>query len=113
MMGSSSARSAEVTVVMLTRLTLTACAGPARVGRSRALGSERVSTATEKMLSEGLPQIAVDTFARYEKRLREGEQGVVRESEIEPLEELPDAAELPDPDPAVLDRVVVLKLNGG
>jgi UTP--glucose-1-phosphate uridylyltransferase len=72
-----------------------------------------VSAAVEKMRREGLPQIAVDTFAHYERRLREGEQGTLPESELEPLEDLPDAAELPAGGEEQLDRVVVLKLNGG
>jgi UTP--glucose-1-phosphate uridylyltransferase len=65
------------------------------------------------MRAEGLPEIAIETFAHYEQLLRSGEQGVIRESEIEPLTELPDASELPEGDGAALDQVVVLKLNGG
>ena len=65
------------------------------------------------MRREGLPDAAVETFAYYEKRLREGEQGLLAESEIEPLDELPEAGELPEGGGEALDRVVVLKLNGG
>jgi UTP--glucose-1-phosphate uridylyltransferase len=72
-----------------------------------------VSAAVEKMRREGLPEIAIETFAHYERRLREGEKGMLPESEIEPLEDLPDADELPAGGEEVLDRVVVLKLNGG
>jgi UTP--glucose-1-phosphate uridylyltransferase len=72
-----------------------------------------VSAAVEKMRREGLPEIAIDTFAHYEQRLREGESGVLPESEIEPLVDLPDARELPAGGEQFLDRVVVLKLNGG
>jgi UTP--glucose-1-phosphate uridylyltransferase len=72
-----------------------------------------VSAALDKMRAEGLPEIAVETFAHYEQLLREGEQGTIRESEIEPLAELPDASQLPPADGAALDEVVVLKLNGG
>jgi UTP--glucose-1-phosphate uridylyltransferase len=72
-----------------------------------------VSAAVEKMRAEGLPEIAIETFARYEQRLREGEEGLIRESEIEPLADLPDATGLPESDGAVLDQAVVLKLNGG
>ena len=72
-----------------------------------------MSAATEKMREEGLPDVAVETFAHYEQLLRDGDQGVIRESEIEPLDSLPDARELPPADEAVLDQVVVLKLNGG
>ena len=72
-----------------------------------------MSAAEEKMRSEGLPDAAVETFVVYEQRLRDGEQGMLPESEIEPLEELPEATELPAGDGEALDRVVVLKLNGG
>jgi UTP--glucose-1-phosphate uridylyltransferase len=72
-----------------------------------------VSAAVEKMRAEGLPEIAVETFAHYEQLLREGDQGLLRESEIEPLTDLPDATQLPEPGDAALDQAVVLKLNGG
>jgi UTP--glucose-1-phosphate uridylyltransferase len=65
------------------------------------------------MRAEGLPEIAIETFAHYEQRLRQGEHGMLAESSIEPLEELPDATELPPADGAALDQAVVLKLNGG
>jgi UTP--glucose-1-phosphate uridylyltransferase len=72
-----------------------------------------VSDATDKMRREGLPDIAIDTFARYEDRLRAGEQGLVPESEIEPLAEVPPLSELDEGDASAIERVVVLKLNGG
>jgi UTP--glucose-1-phosphate uridylyltransferase len=72
-----------------------------------------VSDATDKMRREGLPDIAIDTFARYEDRLRAGEQGLVPESEIEPLAEVPSLSELDEGDASAIERVVVLKLNGG
>src|ERR671922_269959 len=99
MSGRRSARSASVTVA-ITRRKL-----QRRIGR--------VSAAVDKMRREGLPEIAVETFAHYERRLREGEQGMLPESDLEPLEDLPDAAELPSGGEAELDRVAVLKLNGG
>jgi UTP--glucose-1-phosphate uridylyltransferase len=72
-----------------------------------------VSAATEKMRAEGLPEIAIDTFAHYEQRLREGEQGMLPEAELEPLSDLPSSADLPEADGSALGQVVVLKLNGG
>jgi UTP--glucose-1-phosphate uridylyltransferase len=72
-----------------------------------------LSAAVEKMRREGLPEIAIETFAQYERRLREGEEGTLPESELEPLEDLPDAAELPERGDEAIARVVVLKLNGG
>jgi UTP--glucose-1-phosphate uridylyltransferase len=72
-----------------------------------------VSAATEKMEREGLPPIAIDTFAHYEEPLRAGEQGMLPESELEPLTDVPGIDDLPEPDPSALERAVVLKLNGG
>jgi UTP--glucose-1-phosphate uridylyltransferase len=72
-----------------------------------------VSEATEKMRREGLPEIAIRTFAHYEELLRAGDEGTLPESELEPLDEVQGTDELPDADPADLERAVVLKLNGG
>jgi UTP--glucose-1-phosphate uridylyltransferase len=72
-----------------------------------------MSAAVSKMRDEGLPETAVETFAYYERLLREGDQGTLPESSLEPLDGLPDASELPDSDGAALDKAVVLKLNGG
>ena len=67
-----------------------------------------------RMSEEGLADVAIDSFAHYYELLQEGESGMLPESEIEPLEDVPDAEELPEPDdPGVLDRVVAIKLNGG
>ena len=70
----------------------------------------------EKMRAAGVPEAAIATFAHYLERLSDGEAGVLAESEIEPVRELPDAAELPDDEPGAreaLKRTVVIKLNGG
>jgi UTP--glucose-1-phosphate uridylyltransferase len=72
-----------------------------------------VSAATDKMRAEGLSEAAVETFAHYERMLHEGEQGTLPESELEPLDRLPDADELPASDGSAFGQAVVLKLNGG
>ena len=72
-----------------------------------------MSAATDKMRVEGLPEIAIDTFAHYEERLRRGEQGLLPEAELEPLTDLPSSDDLPEADGSALGQVVVLKLNGG
>ena len=72
-----------------------------------------MSAATDKMRAEGLADGAVETFAHYERLLREGDQGTLPEAELDPLSDLPDAEALPASDGAALDQVVVLKLNGG
>src|SRR4051812_923983 len=72
-----------------------------------------VSAAIEKMRAEGLPDIAVETFAHYEDLLQRGDQGLLPESEIEPVDDLPDASQFPESSGSALDQAVVLKLNGG
>src|SRR5918911_17636 len=73
-----------------------------------------LEASTEKMRAEGVGDAAIKAFADAYERLRGGETGVLAEDEIEPVDELPDAGELPDADAAdVLDRAVVVKLNGG
>ncbi len=76
-----------------------------------------MSQALEKMRREGVADVAVKTFGQYVERLRAGETGLLPESEIEPVDALPDADALPEPDAArvaeLLDQAVVLKLNGG
>jgi UTP--glucose-1-phosphate uridylyltransferase len=67
----------------------------------------------EKMRAEGLGDAVVDTFAHYYEQLREGASGMLPESEIEPVEDLPALDDLPEGDPAIVDTAVVLKLNGG
>jgi len=66
----------------------------------------------EKMRKAGVHEAAVATFAHYYEMLAAGERGVLAESAIEPVDDLPDAAELADA-PAPLDACVVIKLNGG
>jgi UTP--glucose-1-phosphate uridylyltransferase len=77
---------------------------------------EQLQAALEKMRADGVADIAVETFAHYFERLRAGDTGVLAEAEIEPVAELPDADELPADEEgarAALDRLVVIKLNGG
>ena len=67
----------------------------------------------EKMRAEGVPQVAIDTFAHYYEQLREGASGMLPESEIERVEDLPTLDDLPEGDPGLVDSAIVLKLNGG
>jgi UTP--glucose-1-phosphate uridylyltransferase len=80
------------------------------------MSAEGLQAATEKMRADGAPQVAIDTFAHYYERLAAGEQGTLAEDEIEPVDEVQDADELPEPgDDAggLLDRTVAIRLNGG
>jgi UTP--glucose-1-phosphate uridylyltransferase len=75
-----------------------------------------LSASVEKMRAEGVADAAIETFRHYYERLRSGDPGTITEADIEPIESLPDAEELPDDEAGAseaLDRAVVLKLNGG
>jgi UTP--glucose-1-phosphate uridylyltransferase len=72
-----------------------------------------LSAALDKMRAEGLPSLAVETFSHYETLLNDGDQGVIRESDIEPLGDLPDASSFAESAGEALGAAVVLKLNGG
>ncbi|MCS7038277.1 MAG: UTP--glucose-1-phosphate uridylyltransferase [Anaerolineae bacterium] len=69
------------------------------------------------MRAEGLPEPAITAFLRAYGRLREGESGLIPESAIEPVTDLPDAEWLSPALAAIgheaLARTVVIKLNGG
>jgi UTP--glucose-1-phosphate uridylyltransferase len=69
-----------------------------------------------KMHAEGAGDVAVETFAHYYARLRDGDAGVLPEAEIEPVDDPPHADDLPEPaeeGAAALRAAVVIKLNGG
>jgi len=69
-----------------------------------------------KMKRDGLPAVAIDTFRHYYEQLERGATGLLFESEIEPVHDVPDASELEGFAAAgarALPRTVVIKLNGG
>lgn len=75
-----------------------------------------MSASADKLRAEGVAQVAIDTFDAQLERLRGGEQGMLAESDIEPVSSLPDADELPDDEEGAreaLAQTVVIKLNGG
>jgi UTP--glucose-1-phosphate uridylyltransferase len=78
---------------------------------------EQQSAAERKLRDAGVGEAAVRSFVRHVERVRGGETGLLPESELEPVDALPDADALPEPSPEraaeVLDQAVVLKLNGG
>ena len=78
------------------------------------MSAEGLRACEEKMRAEGLPEVAVETFAHYYRLLEAGETGLIAEDAIEPVESLPDAEDLAEEaSPELLDQAVVLKLNGG
>jgi UTP--glucose-1-phosphate uridylyltransferase len=71
----------------------------------------------DKMTAEGLNELAIRTFETYYEQLVEGVTGLIPESEIEPVDSLPDVKtfpdELSDVGKQALKKTVVIKLNGG
>jgi UTP--glucose-1-phosphate uridylyltransferase len=77
---------------------------------------EQLEASLRKMRADGVSDVAAATFAHYFERLRAGDAGCLAESEIDPVDELPDADELPEDEQGAreaLERTVVVKLNGG
>jgi len=80
------------------------------------VSDEQISAGVEKMRADGAADAAVATFAHYHALLRSGDEGVLREAELDPVQSLPDADELPEDAEGARDaltRSVVIKLNGG
>jgi UTP--glucose-1-phosphate uridylyltransferase len=80
------------------------------------VSEEGLRAATEKMREAGVAAAAIDTFAHYYRELEAGATGMLPESDIEPLGDLPTAADLPAPPDggrAALGKAVTIKLNGG
>src|SRR4051794_12680800 len=79
--------------------------------------TQEPTKAEAKMRAEGLGEVAVHAFARQLARLAAGEQGTLAEADIEVVEGLPDADELPEPSieesAGALAQTAVIKLNGG
>src|SRR3954465_12740367 len=96
------------------RHAVEAARGPRRIG---AVSESRgLTESVEKMRAEGVADLAIRNFEHYYGLLEAGEAGMLPESEIEPVESVPDADELPaggDAARDALDRTIVLKLNGG
>jgi UTP--glucose-1-phosphate uridylyltransferase len=77
------------------------------------MSPDGLSEAIEKLRADGAPEIAIRTFEHHYRQLASGERGLIPESEIEPVPELPDADDLLDSAGDALGRSMVLKLNGG
>ncbi len=69
-----------------------------------------------KLRADGAGDAVIAAFRNAAEHLRSGDLGLLREADIEPVADLPDADLLPDAPADVaglLDRTVVVKLNGG
>lgn len=76
-----------------------------------------VDAALAKLAADGAGEVACAAFARRLAQLGDPGAGALPSDELEPLDDVPALDALPEPAPgearAVLDRVVVLRLNGG
>jgi UTP--glucose-1-phosphate uridylyltransferase len=78
------------------------------------MSAEGLEASLDKMRREGLADAAVETFRHYYAQLEAGETGLMPEDTLEPLGDVPDADDLTEEaGPELLDRAVVIKLNGG
>jgi UTP--glucose-1-phosphate uridylyltransferase len=78
--------------------------------------SSRFEAFAQRMRAERLPEIVIDNFRYYYGQLVAGEQGLIGEADIEPVESATDIADLAGYAQAgqeALRRAAVLKLNGG
>ncbi len=82
----------------------------------RKLDDATLARFAERMRAEKLPEIATRAFLRAARYVAEGGATLIRESEIEPVDALPELASLDHHAEAgrrAAARAVVLKLNGG
>jgi UDP-N-acetylglucosamine pyrophosphorylase len=71
---------------------------------------------TQLMSQEDLPQLCVDVFLSQYEKMTAGEESVIREENIQPVDDVADIETLADfslQGEAVLNQSVMLKLNGG
>jgi UTP--glucose-1-phosphate uridylyltransferase len=80
-------------------------------------GADPFQAFADRMEAESLPPSFVASFARFYRMVTVGQTGHIAESDIRPIADLPDASELEAPFAEIgrraLDRVAVIKLNGG
>ncbi|MDP4921344.1 MAG: UTP--glucose-1-phosphate uridylyltransferase [Solirubrobacteraceae bacterium] len=80
------------------------------------MSDEATAAAIAKLEADGAAAATVASFAGQLARLSAGELGMLPESELQPIDELPDAERLEVDSEAIadlLDQTVVIKLNGG
>jgi UTP--glucose-1-phosphate uridylyltransferase len=78
------------------------------------MSTAEASAGAVKMRAAGQTEDAVRSFESALRRVRAGEATMLASSELEPAPGVPSLDDLPEADPAVaLERVAVIKLNGG
>jgi UTP--glucose-1-phosphate uridylyltransferase len=76
--------------------------------------TEQLGAAAEKMREGGQSDAAISQFTYALERVLSGAQTMIPSSELEPAPDVPELEQLPDVDAAsVLERLAVIKLNGG
>ena len=76
--------------------------------------TDGLTAAETKMREAGQPEEAIRSFRSAYERLRGGESALLPSAELEPEGDVASLDELPEADAGdVLDRVAVIKLNGG
>lgn len=81
-----------------------------------AVSDEATAAAIAKLEADGAAAATIGSFAGQMQRLAAGDLGMLPESELDPVTELPDAERLEVDGEAIaelLDQTVVIKLNGG
>src|SRR3954468_20179551 len=80
------------------------------------MSEQGLGAAVAKMEQAGVQPAAVNVFRRYYAQLEQGATGLIRETDIDPVGELPHLRDLKVDDGIAGDafaRTVVIKLNGG
>ncbi len=79
------------------------------------MGSPGLKAARDKMVAEGVDEVAIETFAHYYRLLEHGETGMIPESTIDPvdMESLDDVTVDDETAQAAIRTTAVIKLNGG
>ena len=78
------------------------------------MSEDGLREAQDKMRAAGAHEEAIRAFQSAYRRLISGDEALLPTAELEPAGDVPQFESLPDADPAqALERVVVIKLNGG
>jgi UTP--glucose-1-phosphate uridylyltransferase len=78
------------------------------------MSEDGLRAAVAKMRADGQSADAIRTFERAYRALEAGASGTLPDAELDPVRDVPAAADLGGDDPGdALDRVAVVKLNGG
>lgn len=81
------------------------------------MATDAAAAAREKLAAAGADDVAIGAFLTQLRHVVNGDKGLIPESELEPVDALPDADDLPEVGAAqaadLLAQTVVIKLNGG